>query len=266
MAEDKEMSFLDHIGELRGHLIRSCLAIIVGAFLIGFNIDWVMDYVILGPTRQDFITYEWINHFSRMMTDEDSVVLPERFPLQVRRLFEQFNVMMSVSIVGGLVVAFPYIVWEIWRFIKPALLEKERKVAAYIINSAWFLFVLGVLCGYYVLMPFIIQFGFFYKISDVIKVTIDLSDYIGILLRTVVGMGIVFLFPIVVYILTQLGILTPKFLRIYRRHAIIVIMIIAAIITPSDVFSMFAAGLPLILLYELSIWISVLVYRRLEKE
>ena len=134
MSEDKEMSFLGHIGELRGHLIRSVIAIIIGALVIGFNINWIMDHVFFGPTRNDFPTFRVVNHFSRMIIGEESIHLPKDFPVRVQKLYQQFNVMMAVSMFGGMVLAFPYIIWELWRFISPALHPNERKNSVFLIN------------------------------------------------------------------------------------------------------------------------------------
>lgn len=264
-TKEKEMSFLGHIGELRGHLIRSILAIAIGGFAIGFNINWVMDHILFGPTKPDFLTFKVVNHFSQMIFGHDTIDLPEKFPIQVRRLFEQFNVMMAVSIVGGIMIAFPYIVWELWKFISPGLHENERKNSIFVINSTWLMFMLGALSGYFLVMPFVINFGYFFNISDTIRVDIDLSSYITIFLQVVLGMAVIFLFPIVVYMLTSIGILTPKFLTTYRRHAIVVIMVVAAIITPADVLSMMAAALPLLVLYEISIFMSRLMEKRMKK-
>ncbi|MFL1574706.1 twin-arginine translocase subunit TatC [Riemerella anatipestifer] len=266
MSEEKEMSFLGHIGELRGHLVRSIIAIVVGGFLIGFNINWIMDHIIFGPTRPDFLTFRVINYFSRMFVDEDVIVMPHSFPIQVRRLFEQFNMMMAVSVVGGLIIAFPYVIWELWKFISPALKESERKNSIFIINGTWVLFVMGALSGYFLVMPFVVNFGYFFNISDFVRVDIDLSSYVTILLQVVLGMAVIFLFPMIVYILTSIGILTPMFLRTYRRHAIVVIMVVAAFITPADIISMLAAAFPLVVLYEICILMSALVYRRIKKE
>lgn len=265
MNTDKEMSFLAHIGELRGHLVRSIIAIIIGAFIIGLNINWVMDQIIFGPTRPDFLTFRVVNYFSRTVTGEDAIIMPATFPIQVRKLFEQFNMMMAVSIVGGVLIAFPYIIWELWRFISPALKTEERKNSISIINGTWILFILGALSGYFLVMPFVINFGYFFSISNAVRVDIDLSSYVSILLQIVLGMAIIFLFPMIVYILTSLEILTPKFLRTYRKHAIVVIMVIAAFITPADVISMLAAALPLVALYEICILMSNIVYRRVTK-
>ena len=266
MAEEKEMSFLGHIGELRAHLIRSIIAIIIGALIIGFNINWIMDHIFFGPTRNDFLTFRVVNHFSREIIGHDSIHLPKDFPVRVQKLFQQFNVMMAVSVFGGMVMAFPYIVWELWKFISPALHEKERKNSSFVINGVWFLFILGVLCGYFLILPFAINFGVIFKISDIIVPLYDLSDYTTLFLQVVLGMGVIFLFPMVVYLLTSIGILTPQFLKTYRRHAIVVIMVVAAIITPADVLSMMAAAMPLVVLYEMSIWMSIYVHRKLEKQ
>lgn len=266
MAEEKEMSFLGHIGELRAHLVRSIIAIIIGALIIGFNINWIMDHIFFGPTRNDFFTFRVVNHFSRELLGHDSIHLPKDFPVRVQKLFQQFNVMMAVSIFGGMVLAFPYFVWEIWKFISPALHEKERKNSIFVINGIWFLFILGVMCGYFLILPFAVNFGVIFKISDIIVPLYDLSDYTTLFLQVVLGMGIIFLFPMVVYLLTSIGILTPEFLKTYRRHAIVVIMVVAAIITPADVLSMMAAAMPLVILYEMSIWMSIYVSKKIEKQ
>ena len=266
MAEEKEMSFLGHIGELRAHLVRSIIAIIIGALIIGFNINWIMDHIFFGPTRNDFFTFRVVNHFSRELLGHDSIHLPKDFPVRVQKLFQQFNVMMAVSIFGGMVLAFPYIVWEIWKFISPALHEKERKNSIFVINGIWFLFILGVMCGYFLILPFAVNFGVIFKISDIIVPLYDLSDYTTLFLQVVLGMGVIFLFPMVVYLLTSIGILTPEFLKTYRRHAIVVIMVVAAIITPADVLSVMAAAMPLVILYEMSIWMSIYVSKKIEKQ
>jgi len=265
VSEGKDMSFLGHIGELRGHLIRSIIAIIIAAFAVGFNINWIMDHIFFGPTRNDFPTFKLVNHFSRMILGEDSIHLPKDFPVRVQRLYQQFNVMMAVSIFGGMVAAFPYIVWELWRFISPALHPKERKNSIYIINSVWILFMTGVLCGYFLILPFAVNFGVIFKISDIIVPLYDLSDYTTLFLQVVLGMGVIFLFPILIYFLTSIGILTPMFMKTYRRHAIVLIMVVAAIITPADVLSMLMAAFPLLILYEFSIMMCNITYKRVQK-
>jgi len=265
MAEDKDMSFFGHIGELRGHLIRSILAIVIAAVVVGFNINWIMDHIFFGPTRNDFPTFKLVNEFSQWVLGEDSITLPDEFPVRVQRLYQQFNVMMAVSIFGGVVAAFPYIVWELWRFISPALHPNERKNSIFIINSVWILFMTGVLCGYFLILPFAVNFGVIFKISDIIIPLYDLSDYTTLFLQVVLGMGVVFLFPVLIYFLTNIGILNPKFMKTYRRHAIVLIMVVAAIITPADVLSMIMAALPLLLLYEFSIVMCGYTYKKVQK-
>ncbi|AZB17135.1 twin-arginine translocase subunit TatC [Chryseobacterium indologenes] len=265
MDNNKEMSFLGHIGELRGHLVRSIIAIVIAAFVVGFNINWIMDHIFFGPTRNDFPTFKIVNHFSRMILGEDSIHLPKDFPVRVQRLYQQFNVMMAVSVFGGMVLAFPYIVWELWRFIGPALHPREKKNSIYIINAVWMLFMTGVLCGYFLILPFAVNFGVIFKISDIIVPLYDLSDYTTLFLQVVLGMGVIFLFPILIYFLTSIGILTPKFMKTYRRHAIVLIMVVAAIITPADVLSMLMAAFPLLILYEFSIMMCSFTYRRVQK-
>ncbi|SEM88964.1 twin-arginine translocase subunit TatC [Chryseobacterium taichungense] len=265
MSDVKDMSFLGHIGELRGHLIRCILAIIIAAVIIGFNINWIMDHIFFGPTRNDFATFEIVNHFSKMILGEDSIHLPKDFPVRASKLYQQFNVMMAVSIFGGIVLAFPYIVWELWRFISPALHPKERKNSIFIINSVWILFMTGVLCGYFLILPFAVNFGVIFKISDIIIPLYDLSDYTTLFLQVVLGMGVIFLFPVLIYFLTTIGILTPKFMKTYRRHAIVLIMVVAAIITPADVLSMLMAAFPLLLLYEFSIIMCSYTYKKVQK-
>ena len=265
MAEEKEMSFLGHIGELRSHLIRCIIAIIIGALIVGFNINWIMDHVFFAPTKNDFITFRVINHYSREFFGHDSFVLPDTFQVQQKKLLQQFDVMMSVSIFGGMVLAFPYIIWELWRFISPALHPKERKNSSFVINFVWILFIIGALVGYFLILPLAINFGLLFTISDSITQLFDLSDYTTLFLQVVLGMGLVFLFPVVVYFLTTIGILTPIFLKTYRRHAIVVIMVVAAIVTPADVFSMLAAAFPLLVLYEFSVLMSIYVYKKIQK-
>lgn len=265
-GHEKEMSFWAHIGELRGTLIRSLIAITIAAFIVGYKVKWVMDNIFFAPTKNDFLTFRIVNHFSRRVLGHDSFVLPEHFAVQQKMLFQQFNVMLAVSIFGGIVIAFPYIVYEIWKFIRPGLHPKERKNSAFFINFVWILFLMGVLVGYYLILPFAINFGLLFNISDSITQLFDLSDYTTLFLQVVLGMGILFLFPVAVYYLTQIGILTPQFLTTYRRHAIVLIMVVAAIVTPADVLSMLAAAMPLLLLYEFSIIMSKRVYKRLKKK
>lgn len=265
MSEEKEMSLLGHIGELRGHLIRIIIAVIICGILVGYNIQWIMDHIFFGPVRRDFPTLKFINSLSQYFFNTEAINIPKEFPVRTQKLMQQFNVMMSVSVIGGIVVAFPYIIWELWKFISPALHPKERKNSAILINSIWILFLLGVLSGYFLILPFAINFGVMFSISDVIEPLYDLSDYTALFFQIVLGMGLIFLFPIIVYFLTSIGILTPTFLKTYRRHSVVLIMVIAAIITPADVLSMMMAAVPLLILYEFSVALSKRTYNRMLK-
>lgn len=264
--QEKEMSFLGHVGELRGHLIRSLIAIIIGAVVIWNFLPWIMDNVFFGPTRSDFITFRYINEFSQKWTGEIAVVLPDEFPVRVQKLYQEFNVAFTISFFGGMVLALPYIVWELWRFISPGLHPNERKNSVLFINSVWVLFLLGAACGYFLILPFAINFAVLFSISDIIQPLYDLSDYSALFFQIVLGMGCVFLFPLIIFFLTNIGVITPQFLKTYRRHAIVVIMVIAAVITPADVISMMIAAVPLLLLYEFSIALSGRTYKRVQKK
>ena len=266
MSEGKEMSFMGHIGELRGHIIRCLIAILVGGVIVWSNMNWIMDHIFFGPVRNDFPTFKIINEISNKYTGADAVVLPKEFPVRTQKLYQEFNVAFTVAFFGGIVLALPYIIWELWRFISPALHPKERKNSATVIISVWVLFILGALCGYYLILPFAINFAVLFKISEIIKPLYDLSDYTALFFQIVLGMGVVFLFPIIIKFLTGIGIVTPSFLKTYRRHAIVLIMVIAAIITPADVVSMMIAAVPLLLLYEFSIGISKRTYKSLQKQ
>lgn len=260
------MSFWGHIGELRGHLIRSIIAVVIGAIIVGFNIKWFFDGVFIAPTQTDFVTYGLLNDMTDWMYGERPFSLPDTFEIQQKKLMEQFNTMLYVSIFGGILLTFPYMIWELWRFIKPALMPQERKNSAFAINFVWILFIIGTFIGYFLILPLAINFGLVFNISDNITQLFDLTDYTSLFMQVVFGMGIIFLFPVIVYFLTQIGILTPEFLKKYRKHSIIVILVLAAIITPADIFSMFAAALPLLILYEFSVLMSNRVHKRLLKE
>jgi len=257
------MPFLAHIGVLRKHILRSLLAICIGAAFVGYNIHFVMDKIVFGPIRNDFISFRMMNAISRFFgSDKEFIHMPDQFPIQVRRIFEQLNTSFYVALVGGFIIMFPYVIWEIWKFLEPALKPNEKKNSMSFFLVTYFLFISGCCFGYFFVTPLTMQFGYFFNISDIIKVNIDLSSYIGILLQTVLGMGLVFLLPIIVYTLTSVGLLSPKFLKKYRRHALIIVLVIAGIITPGDIPSMLVASAPLYLLYEVSILVSAIVYKR----
>lgn len=265
-TQKDEMSFLDHLEELRWHLIRSTLAVLVIAFFAFIYKDFIFD-IIFAPKRGDFFTYRMfceIGRYFGMESDFCTKQLP--FTIQNRTMAGQFSAHIWTSIWAGVIIAFPYIVYELWKFIRPGLYESERKLASGFISVASVLFLLGVLFGYYLIAPLSINFLGSYSISPEVVNQIDISSYVSVVRSSVISCGLMFELPIIIYFLTKLGLVTPSFLRRYRRHALVVILIIAAIITPPDVSSQIIVSIPIMILYEISIYISQYVIKKQEKE
>lgn len=259
------MPFLAHIESLRRHLIRSICGVIFGAITLIINKEILFDQVIFGPAKTNFITYRIFNMFGRMVGHQDLLILPQDLQIQNRQLFGQFNTYIWMSLLGGFILASPYVFYELWQFIKPALSAEEKRHSQGIISMASLLFFLGILFGYFVLCPMAIQFSYSFTISHLPQNIFDLSDYISTITQSTLAMGITFLFPLLVYSLTQIRLITPKFLRTYRKHAFLVMLIIASAITPGDILSTIIAMLPLLSLYELSIYTASIVYKKIEK-
>ncbi|WP_158976023.1 twin-arginine translocase subunit TatC [Cellulophaga sp. L1A9] len=271
MAKNKDaadMSFLDHLEELRWHLIRSTLAIlIVAAVAFAFS-RYIFDWVIFAPSKMNFVTYEFfcdIAKFFNFTSDFCAEELP--FTIQSRTMAGQFSADIWTAIWAGIIIAFPYILFEMWKFISPGLYEKERKNSRGFIFIASFLFFLGVLFGYYVVAPLSINFLGTYSVSDVVKNEFDLSSYISTLRSSVIACGIIFELPIIIYFLTKVGLVTPEILKKYRKIALVIVLILSAVITPPDVASQIVVSIPIIILYQVSIYISGYVVRKdLKKE
>lgn len=261
-VQPKEMSFVEHLEELRWHLMRAVLAVLVCMTVAFVKMKFIFKEVILGPSRTDFFTY-------RMMCKLGDMACVESldFTLQNRQVSGQFTMHIVAALTTGFIVAFPYVFWEIWRFIKPGLKISERKNAGGTVFFVTVLFILGILFGYYLIAPLSINFLANYKLDESILNEFDISSYVGTLCMIVLGGGIMFQLPVVVYILSRVGIMTPQFMRKKRKYAIVVLLIIAALITPSpDVISQMVVALPLYMLYEMSIFISAFVARRKLKE
>ena len=254
----KEMSFLDHLEELRWHIIRAAASILIIASAILLLKSFVFDVVILGPTKSDFLTYTVLCSIADFLCMNPG----ESLEIITRDLGEQFVTHLKASIFLGIILAFPYIFWEIWRFIKPGLYKNEQKAARGIVAICSSLFIIGVLFGYYVISPFAVSFLSSYSVSADVSNTTTLASYVNYMTMFTIPTGLVFELPIVVYFLSKIGILTPEFMRSYRRHAIVIIFIAASIITPPDVITQFLIAIPLIILYEVSIVIS----KRQQKE
>jgi sec-independent protein translocase protein TatC len=253
-----EMSFLDHLEDLRWLLIRCTLAIIIGAAVAFFFTDFIFDHIIFGPKDPNFITYHWFCEASKFFGSdgEGFCNLTMNFTVQSRVMSGQFNAHIWTAITAGFIIAFPVILWELWKFISPALYDKEKKGAKLFIFISSILFFLGVLFGYFIITPLSINFLAGYQVSTQIHNDIDLDSYISLIRSTTLSTGLVFELPIVMFFLSKMGLVTPTFLRTYRKYAIVVILIIAAIVTPPDVVSQITVSIPLLILYEASIFIS----------
>ncbi len=266
-SEEAEMSFLEHLEVLRWHLIRALFALVICTVVAFAWGQLIFDTVIIAPSKINFITYKTMCRLGDFLGTSLLCVKKLDFILQSRTLTGQFMMHITFSFVVGLIISFPYMFWEVWRFIKPALYSKEQKVARGAVFFVSLLFFIGVLFGYYVVAPLSIQFLAGYQISPEIKNEFDITSYVGVLATLVVGCAVLFQLPVVVYFLAKVGVVTPKFMRTYRRHAILVIFLIAAVITPSpDVFTQLLVGLPILVLYEVSISIAARVQRRQVQE
>jgi sec-independent protein translocase protein TatC len=257
---DGEMSFLEHLEELRWHIIRSIIAIVVFMILAFLFKNFIFDHVILAPKNPDFFTNRMLARFF------DISINTKQLNLISIKMSGQITTHIIVSLVAGLILAFPFVIWEFWKFFKPALHSNEAKYARGAVLASSLLFFMGVLFGYYLLAPLSIHFLSSYTISADVVNQINIRSYIGTLTSICLATGIIFELPIIAFFLTRIGVITPDFMKKYRKHAIVVIFIVAAIITPPDVFSQILVSIPLLLLYEVSIFISWRVVKRKEKD
>lgn len=264
------MSFLDHLEILRWHLIRSAVAIILGAITAFIFKNFIFDTLIFGALKPDFITYKFLCKASAKLSSwlpnlfpDGAICIGQDLPTLVNlTMAGQFMAHIVTAMVSGIILAFPYVLWEVWRFISPGLQKSERNVTRGFVAAASFLFFCGVLFGYLVISPLSINFFLNYQVSSEVVNNPTLSTYISLITTVVLACGAVFELPILVYFLTKAGILTPKVLRAFRRHALVGALILSAVITPPDVFSQILVTIPILILYEISIWISSLVLKR----
>ena len=258
-----EMSFLDHLEELRWHLIRSVIAILIIATVAFIFKDFIFDVLLFGPKKKDFITYKLFCSISQSIGQGNSFCIDKLpFRIQSRTMAGQFSAHLWTSILAGFILAFPYIIFEFWKFISPGLYENERKNARGFIFIASLLFFLGVLFGYYIVTPLSINFLGNYSVSSEIFNDFDLNSYIGLLRASVLASGIIFELPIIVYFLTKIGIITPAFLRKNRKISLVLVLSLSAIITPPDIASQIIVSIPILILYEVSILISRIVLKK----
>jgi len=250
------MSFMEHLGELRWHLMRSSIAVMVFFALAFVSKEIIFDLIIFGPKQPKFPTYTFFCWLSGYVGGDLFCFDEVPFELVNMRMSGQFQMHLWVSFVAGLIIAFPYVFWEIWRFIKPGLHQNEKKSSRGVIFFTTLLFLSGVLFGYYVIVPLSVQFLSTYAVSLEVVNRIDLTSYISLVSSVTLATGILFQLPIAVYFLSKVGVVTPDLLKKYRRHAIVTILLISAIITPPDIASQVLVTLPVLVLYQISIMVS----------
>jgi sec-independent protein translocase protein TatC len=261
MNNSGEMSFLEHLEELRWHIVRSAIVVVSLAIIAFILHKSIFDFLLLAPRDPDFITNRLLCHLAEIWNSPYLCI--NRFPLRLQstEITEQFAASIMVSLYTGLIIAFPYVVWEMWRFIAPALYASERKHARGSVFAISAMFFLGTLFGYFIILPLMIDFLGTWNVNEDVETNVRLASYLSIAYIPF-ATGIIFELPVLMVFLAKVGIITPSFMVQYRRHAIIILMIVAAFITPPSVFSMVLVVLPLIILYEISI---ILVRRTLKK-
>jgi sec-independent protein translocase protein TatC len=269
MAEKSinEMSFLDHLEDLRWHLIKICLAVVIVGSLAFIFSKYIFNYIIFAPLDMNFPTYDFLCKTANF-AGIDTTFCAEEMPMiiQSRTMAGQFSADIWTAILGGFIISFPYIIYQLWKFISPGLHINERKHSRGFIIISSLLFFIGILFGYYIVTPLSINFLANYSISIVVDNQIDISSYIGLVRNSVLASGLIFELPIIIYFLTKIGLVTPEFLRKYRKYALVIVLILSAIITPPDVVSQVIVAIPILVLYQVSIYISKVVIRNQKKK
>jgi sec-independent protein translocase protein TatC len=263
---EKEMSFLEHLEELRWHIIRSILAIVFFMIIAFIFKNILFNTIILGPKKPEFITNRLLCELGEYLKTTALCINTKPLNLISIKMSGQITTHITAAMVAGLILAFPVILWEFWQFFKPALKPNEARYAKGAVMAASGLFFIGVLFGYFMLAPLSIHFLSTYVIDPQVVNQINVRSYIGTLTSICLATGLVFELPILAFFFTKIGLITPKFLRKYRKHAIVLIFIVAAIITPPDVFSQTLVAIPLLILYEVSIFVSARVMKQKDKE
>lgn len=263
---NQDMGFVDHLEALRWHVVRSLIAVMIIAVILFLNIDWIFDHVIFGPMRADFISYTGLCRLSHYLHMGDALCMPPpNVKMQVTSFGSQFMTSISVSFIGGFIVAFPYVFWELWRFIKPALSPKEVNNTRGSILFVTFFFACGISFGYFLLAPFTFSFLSNFKLGSInaLETKPTLDDYMENMIDIIIGAGLAFQLPVISYVLTKIGLINANFLQSYRKYAYLMILVVAAVITPSpDWMSQAIVATPLFILYELSIIISAYVEKQ----
>ena len=262
-----EMSFLDHLEDLRWHLIRATLAIVIAATAAFLAKGFIFDILLFGPSKGDFWTYDILCRITTFVGVDGGFCFQELpFTIQSRTMGGQFAAHIWVSITAGFIIAFPYVIYEFWKFVAPAMKSNEKSTARGFIFISSTLFFLGVLFGYYVITPLSINFLGKYQVSELVLNEFDIGSYISLVRASVLASGLIFELPIIIFFLTKVGVITPQFMRTYRKYALVLVLIFSAIITPPDIVSQIIVAIPVLVLYEISIMISAIVFKREEKK
>ncbi len=256
-----EMSFIDHLEELRGHLFRSAIAVAAGAVVVGIYNKFFIRGILMGPTHDDFPTYGLLCKLGQMLHINRLCMKGIGVKMQSTAVSGQFSVFFNVILIGGFIIGFPFVFREFWKFIKPALTQKELKSTGGVIFWVSLLFFLGVMFGYFIIAPYTVSFFANFQLDTNIENRWTITSYLDTLIPLILGTGLAFQLPLVMYFLTKVGIVGSAFLRKYRKHAIVIMLIVAGVITPPDVLSQVIVTLPLILLYE----VSIVLAKRVEK-
>ena len=262
-----EMSFLDHLEDLRWHLIKATSAIMIVATIAFIFSRSIFKLIIFAPIEMDFPTYSFLCKAAQFI-NVDTTFCGESLPMiiQNRTMAGQFSADIWTSIFAGFVIAFPYVIFQFWKFISPGMRDTERKHSRGFIIISSFLFFVGVLFGYYIVTPLSINFLANYSISEVVDNQIDISSYIALVRSAALASGLVFELPIIIYFLTKIGLVTPEFLKKYRKYALVIVLVLSAIITPPDIASQIIVAIPILILYQISIYISKVVIKNQEKK
>lgn len=258
-AEEEQMSFLEHLEELRWRIVKSVIAILIFAIAMWFFKEWIITHLFIAMTKPDFISFQFMCDYLGICIGE----IPVNF--QSTKVGSQFSYALLMCFVGGTIIAFPYVFNQLWGFVKPGLKENEKQVVRGITFYVTLLFLLGVVFGYLIVAPLCIQFFGEFQISKEFQNIWMIGSFMSLIISSVMFSGLLFLLPVVIYILTKIGIVTPEFLKKYRKHAIVGVLILAALITPPDFISQVIVAIPIIILYEVGILISRRVVKNNEK-
>jgi len=271
--QEKEMTFWEHLEQLRWHIVRSIAAVMILAIVAFLNKDFLFNQIILAPKTSEFITNRALCEFSKWMSAHWAAISPdalcmENFNLKLIniKMAGQFLIHLYISIFAGIVVAIPYIIFEIWKFVKPALYKHEQQHTRGAVFWSSFLFLVGISFSYFLIVPLAVMFLGSYNVSASVENQIALTSYISTVVSLTFAVGVVFELPIFVFFLTKVGIITPDLMKKSRKIMIVVVLIVSAIITPADIFSQVLVAIPLLGLYEISILVSKRVYRKRMEE